>query len=233
MAPALCLMASAGLGLSVDEVIAKNAAAHGGEERWSAVKSLKITGQYESFSVLAPFVIWRKRPDLYRFDHHLNQKPVTVAFDGERAWWKNGLISPNHQPSPIPAPQSKVALREKMFEPLFVRFGEKGVKARLAGKQDLDGEPHYEIETTWADGAVERWFIHARTFLASKVRAHTYDFGRKVIFEAFFSDYREVNGVMLPFLVEEEFHTRYRVMAVERAEVNGAIDDALFAMPSQ
>jgi len=230
---ALALTVSAGEPPALEEILQKNEAARGGAAAWAKVTSLKIVGSYESFSRTAPFTLWRQRPDLYRFDHHLNLKPVTVAYDGARAWWKNDLARPGAKPAPMPPPLDKVVLRDKMFEPLFVRAGEKGLAIAFEGADDLDGEPHYVLAVTFPDGANERWFLHAETFLETKVRGKTSDFGREVIYEAFFSDYREVDGVTLPFLVEEEFHTRYRVTAVEEVSINPALDKALFALPEE
>ena len=42
-----------------------------------------------AFSKSAPFPLHRARDNKYHLDHVLGEKPVTVGFDGETAWWIN------------------------------------------------------------------------------------------------------------------------------------------------
>ena len=47
----------------------------------------------------------------------------------------------------------------------------------------------------------------------------------------FFDDFREVEGLVLPFQVDHEFGARLEAMTVERVRVNPELDDAEFAGP--
>ena len=238
MIPTLVLMAfsasALAQGLTVDEIIKRNIAARGGASKWANLRTVKLTGTYVNFSDPTPFTIWRQRPDLYRFDTNRVEMEVIHAYDGEKAWWVNPLLGPpNDKPGPIPAKNNfdKVTLRERFFEPIFWYHNKKGIQVELAGKEDVDGVDSYKLEVTLPDSSVEFWYIDSQTFLENKMTGDTYDFGRKCELEVFFSDYRDVDGVKMPFLVESEYFIRYRSMEIDRIEINAAFDPAVFTMP--
>ncbi len=221
--------------LSVDEVIQKNIEARGGAEKWAAMQTFIMSGTYTAFSEPAPFKIWRKRENKYRFDHHMVKMDAKRVYDGEKAWWVFPLMGPPHsKPVEIPSKgdHDKVTLRERFFEPVFWNAAEKGNQVELEGVDDVDGQEAYKLKVTLADSTVENWFIDAESFLAIKMTGDTYDFGRKNALEAFFDDFREVDGLKFPFLIETEYGIRYRVFEVESVEVNAEFGDDIFAMPA-
>ena len=65
-----------------EEVIARCVEALGGEDAWRAIDTLELEGQHTSFSQTRPFLLQRKRPNLYRFDHGQAGFQVLVAYDG-------------------------------------------------------------------------------------------------------------------------------------------------------
>ena len=74
---------------TVEEVIAKHIEAHGGQEKWDAVETMKITGDFTAFSKVAPFTLHRKRETNYHLDHMLGDREVVIGYDGKTAWWDN------------------------------------------------------------------------------------------------------------------------------------------------
>ena len=219
--------------LTVEEVIAKHIEALGGPARWSAVKTLKITGTYEAFSAESSFTIYRKRPDLFRFERSMVNYPVVSCFDGEKAWWTNPLMGPQgKKPNLIFEPQNKVTLRNKIFDSTLMDYKEKGLDVSLSGREKLEGRDHYKLRIRFKDDSEETWFIDSRTFLKTAVTGETYEYGRKVPLDEFYAEYREVEGVKIPYYIEQEWHTRHRVFTVDKIEVNVSLDDALFQMPA-
>ena len=236
---AVCTLFTAGMvaaqDMTADRVIAKNIEACGGAEAWAKIKTIKMTGTYVNFSDPEEFIMWRARPDLYRFDCKRINYYTVHAYDGNQAWWVNGLMGPQFEnPGPIPAQGNldKVTLRDRFFEPVFWNYAAKGNAVELTGKEELDGDDVYVLKVTLKDGSVETWYIDADTFLAVAMTGDTYDFGRKCKLDAFFSDYREVGGVVLPWLIESEYLIRYRSMEIETIEINGDdFDMGVFEMP--
>lgn len=220
--------------LTVDDIIRKNIEARGGAANWAKVENLTMDGTYVSFSEPAPFKIWRQRPDLYRFDSTRINKFVVHAYDGEKAWWINPLMGPGFEkPQIIPEQDNldKVTLRERFFDRIFWDYAEKSNLVEWEGKEIFDDRDCYKLKVTLADSSVEHWYIDAESFLEVGMTGDTYDFGIKVGLEAFFGDYREVDGLMFPFLIETEYGSRYRSMEIENIHINTEIDPSIFVMP--
>ncbi|MBN2415177.1 hypothetical protein JXO52_05020 [bacterium] len=236
---AVCALLAAGTAaaqdLTADDVIAKNIEASGGAEAWAKVKTIRMSGTYVNFSDPEKFIMWRARPNLYRFDCKRINYYTVHAYDGKQAWWVNGLVDPQFEkPGPIPSQGNldKVTLRERFFEPVFWNYKEKGNSVELTGREDLDGDDVYVLNVTLADGSAETWYINAETFLAAAMTGFTYDFGRRCKLDAFFSDYRKVDGIVLPYLIESEYLIRYRSMEIENIEINADdFDMGVFVMP--
>ncbi len=84
---------------------------------------------------------------------------------------------------------------------------------------------------TLKDGSVEHWYINVELYLVTAMSGISYDFGVKSNLETFFSDYRDVDGILLPFLVESEYGTRYRTFEVDKIELNTTFEMDVFVMP--
>jgi hypothetical protein len=78
---------------------------------------------------------------------------------------------------------------------------------------------------------MEYWYIDAESFLEVGMTGDTYDFGIKNSLEKFFSDYRDVDGLKFPFLIESEYGQRYRSTEIENIKINTEIDASVFVMP--
>lgn len=220
--------------LTVDEIIQKNIEARGGAEKWANLESIYMEGTYTSFSEPKSFKIWRQRPDLYRFDSNRISQDVIHGYDGKNAWWINPLMGPPHDKSRIIPSQNnldKVTLRERFFEPVFWNYQEKSNQVELEGKEIFDDKDSYKLKVTLADSSVEFWYIDTETFLVNAMTGDTYDFGMKNHLDVYFSEYKDVEGIKFPFLIESEYGQRYRTMEVETLEINKKIDPSVFKMP--
>lgn len=215
---------------SCDEIIAKHIQAHGGLDAWNAVATLKIEGTYTGFSEPAPFTLIRKRPNAFFFDHVLGKRPVTIGFDGQQAWWINTWYGVDW-PIKIAGPDLNTILQERDFATPFFDYREAGYRVELVGQDEFEGQQVFQLKLTRPSGSEETWFLDAKTYLEKARKSMGSDFGREVPQTTFFSDFRTVEGLVIPFRIESEFDIRYRVMEIAKIEVNPKIDDAIFHMP--
>jgi len=97
----------------------------------------------------------------------------------------------------------------------------------------LPGGEVFKLKMTLADGAIRYDFIDVASRLI--VRSDITDTirGRAVVLVETFSDFREVGGLVYPYLIETHVKDRPEVIriVVETIEINPEIDDAQFRFP--
>lgn len=219
--------------VSVDEIVAKYVAARGGAERWRAVQSMDLAGTYTSFSEDHPFTLRRKRPGRYRFETNTMRSPVTVAHNGITAWW----IFPPYgigEATKVEDPDALLIAREAEIEPVLLDFQAKGHKVELAGKGDVNGQETVALKVTLANGWEETWHLDPKTWLEVAVDSKITDYtqSREVIRQrAYFSDFRTVNGLVIPHRIEKEYGARATLMVIEKVGIDAPLKDAVFALP--
>ena len=98
---------------------------------------------------------------------------------------------------------------------------------KLVGSGNIDGRTTIDLEVTLPGGETEIWHLDPETWLEvavdSQVHDHTQAEG-PMGQRAFYSDFREVDGVVLPFRMDLEFGARLEEMRVSAVHVNPEID---------
>jgi hypothetical protein len=115
--------------------------------------------------------------------------------------------------------------------PLF-NYKELGMTAEYLGEIEYEGVLALGIKLTRPDGAEEAWYLDPSSYLEYARTSPGSDFGRPLPQRTFYDDFREIEGVMIPFLVETQWYTRDRVMHVDNVEINAEVDLAMFSMPA-
>ncbi|HET9229569.1 MAG TPA: PQQ-binding-like beta-propeller repeat protein [Thermoanaerobaculia bacterium] len=221
--------------LTLGEIVARYEAARGGRERWRALRSIEMQGTFTSFSEEEQFTLRRKRPNLYRFDSRMIQKEMIVAQDSGGPW---GLYPLYDMESPARTEDPAVAVmtaRDAEIEPALFDYQEKGHKVVLAGRGNVSGQETLRLELTRSNGWVETWHLDPRTYLEVAVDSKVFDYSQlpqEMQERAYFSDFRTVDGLVIPHRIEREYGARHTVTKVEKVRVNPEVEDGLFAMPA-
>ena len=215
---------------SLETILQKHAEALGGLERLDQVESLRWTGTWIAFSEEGTFTLTRLRPDRYRLDYEMLGETLVEGYDGDDAW----TIHP-HMGIPAAVTMSDpertaVQAQADFFGPL-IRPDEKGHQVTLVGPWDFEGTDAWELHVVRADGTEETWYLDAETYLPVGRRTVTTDWGRPHPLNVFYDDWRQVEGLRLPFYWENEFFIRHQIVEVEQVEVNPDVDPALFDRP--
>ena len=221
--------------LTLEEIVARYEAARGSRERWRALRSIEMEGTFTSFSEEAPFTLRRKRPNLYRFDSRMTQKEMILAQDAQGPWWLYpfyGIESPAKMED---ASSVVMTARDAEIEPALFGYQEKGHKVVLAGRGNVNGQETLRLELTRSNGWVETWHLDPRTYLEVAVDSKVFDYSQmpqEMQERAYFSDFRTVDGLVIPHRIEKEYGARHTVTRVERIRVNPEVEDGVFAMPA-
>lgn len=217
---------------TVDEVLDRHAAAKGGLDRWRAVRSLTVSGTLTAFSQPGPFVVEWTRPDRYRSEQTLFGMKIIEATDGTAAWGINPLTRAK-EPAAIPEAAVKYTKRDAEYESPLIDAKAKGNKVELLGPGDVDGQPALKLDVTRKDGSKETWYLDPKTFLEIARLDRKFDMGRENERWTYYSDFRPVEGLVIPHRIEEEFSIRHVATDVEKVQVNTEIDPARFKMPAK
>jgi len=217
---------------TLDEVIAKSLEARGGLGRLRAVQSIRVTGRMSMGKGEASMVVERKRPGSIRAEITLRGERVVQAWDGVTAWGIPPMGS--GQPEVLPAEAAAAMADEADVDGPLVDYRAKGHQVTLLGKATLDGGDSYKIEVRKKGGAVEIHFLDARSYLTVRIEGKRTVRGTVVEGESLLGDYREAGGILWPYSIKSgaRGNPEKQTLTVDKIEVDPALDDARFKMPS-
>ncbi len=219
--------------ITTADVLERYAAARGGVERWREAKSITLEGTYAAFSDYEPFTLVRAPQRLYRLDFTILGSPAIRAHDVDGPWWQHPLLQPEASRLEE-GPYKALVERESRFAPLLIDPEASGVEVEMVGPDDIDGIPVLAVRVGLPGGAEEIWYLDPESWLEVAVDSQVHDFTQStepMRQRAFFDDFRQVDGLVLPFRVEYEYGHRLESMTVETARVDAKIDPTTFAPP--
>jgi len=218
---------------TVDEVINKNIQAHGGLEKLKAAKSVKMTGKMIlPGGVEAPIVYEKKRPSSIRIEFVIQGLTGIQAYDGQTAW----QVMPFQgikDAQKMSEEDAKDLTEEADFDGPLVDYKAKGNTVELVGKEDLEGSPAYKLKLTLKSGDVRYLYIDAENWLELKQTSIIKREGKEASVDTFLSDYKPVNGLVFAHSIEVKAGGQAGPQyVVDKIEMDSALDDSLFKMPS-
>ena len=222
--------------MSVDEIVAKNVQARGGEANLKALHSLRLTGK-ASFSfgdnqIEATFGQLQKRPGMLRTEFTLQGLTAVEAYDGKEGWNLQPFEG-RREAQKESADEARQLAEQADIEGPLVDWKQKGHTVEYLGTEDIDGTPALKLRVDLKGGNTEYvyldpdYFIEIHTETVNRVR------GVEHVSETDLGSYEPVDGVWIPFSIEQwqkggSGRQRYDV---EHAEANVDVDDALFRFP--
>jgi outer membrane lipoprotein-sorting protein len=219
---------------TVDEIVAKYCEAMGGLEKLKALNSMRVTGtMMVGQGMEAPFTMERKRPGKRRLEFTIQGMTGIQAFDGEKAWSVMPFMG-KKDPEAAPEEDSKQEKDDADFDGPLVDWKAKGHTVELAGKEAVEGADAYKLKITKKNGDIEYYYLDAETYLLVKNEGKVKRRGTEVEGEGSFSDYKDVDGYMLPFTMEQGIKGAPQKprMTFTKYELNVPLDDSRFAMPA-
>ena len=231
---ALTVVAPALAQPTVDELIEKNLEAKGGKEAWENVKSAHIEGTMSFGPTEAPFVYEWKAPDKVRIQFTLQGMTGIQAYDGETGWMVMPFMGKT-EPEKMSAEDTAQVQEMADFRGPFVNPKENGYTIEYAGEEDVQGTPAYKLKVINKKGDVSYVYLDKEYYVEiQRVDERTVR-GQEVESTASIGDYKEVDGVMLPFSTEitnSMMPDQSQTMTFEKVELNVDIPDSEFEMPA-
>jgi outer membrane lipoprotein-sorting protein len=212
------------------EIIQKMIEATGGRKALESIDDSTITGTIDltdqGFS--GEITIYKKEPSKMRIDVEIMGMVITQAFDGNMAWWVNPQNGMTEEMPPTEAASMKrdALPRDATFNP------EKyGITFEYKGKEQIDGNDHYVIGQTYADGFQITLYVDSATHLVTKSKGTIESAVGEVEFEQVASDYKKVNGLMTAHTVTTYVNgVESRIIKISDIKYNTGLEDSLFIM---
>ncbi|MEQ1886957.1 MAG: photosynthetic reaction center cytochrome c subunit family protein [Bryobacteraceae bacterium] len=230
---------------SVEDVLAKYAAALGGEKAIQSVKSVLIrstqdlpTGPGGVIPLRGTVEEYRKAPGLVLTVAKATDKgkeiTLSSGFDGKQAWAQDarGRVS-----APVALDQIRAKRSADLTEALHIKDNYQ--ELRVAGTEKVNGRDAYVVVGTGADEVATRFYFDSENGLLLRKYSVTPTEAGASPFQEDYSDYRAAaSGVKYAYKIERspagmrtELPT-HSTVTVEKIEENIAIDDAKFQKPT-
>jgi outer membrane lipoprotein-sorting protein len=218
----------------VDEIVTSNIDARGGAARIQALQSLRATGSATASGGRVARVVYEiKRPGLFRLEFSSQGTKSVYAHDGKTGW-QVAPLEGQFEPQPTtPDTDHGFGSDERDIEGPLVDWQKKGHVVELVGRETLPGGQAFKLRVTLEDGSVRFDYIdvesrqNVRSEFTRTIR------GVAVLLVDTFSDFREVDGIVFPHLIETHVKDRPEEIriVVEKVELDPDLDDARFLFP--
>jgi hypothetical protein len=259
--------------LSAAQIVDKYVAAIGGLQAWRAVQTLSLAGklgvggnqraslhvpgadpvpkgaspimsQRRAEEVQLPFLMELKRPRKLRFELQFNGQAAVQVYDGVDGWKLRPFLN-RSEVEPYSAEEMKIASMQSELDGPLMDYAAKGTRVELDGDEKVEGRDTYRLKLTKKNGQVVHVWIDCQSFLETKIEGNPRRLdGVEHPVEVYFRDYRAVEGLQIPFVLETKvlpvaknaFGIRDTPVPVERitaekVEVNPKLEESHFSKP--
>lgn len=217
---------------SVDQILAKYTQALGGQAAYEKIttRAMKGTVEIPDDNVTGPAQVIAKAPGSFRLTLDIpGYGVVETVLDGDNGWEKN--------PDSGVHAMSKTDLAATQRDHRFhreVRLKELYGTMAATGADKVEGRAVYVVEATPAGGPAEKLYFDAESGLLVKR-----DFERVTLedgivqYEMLLRDYRDVDGLKLPFTIEQRSPDNTMILKFAEIKNNAPLEDAAFAKPEK
>jgi hypothetical protein len=219
---------------TADDVINAYLNARGGIAKIKAVQTERVSGNITfAPGVEGPFFVERKRPLKMHMELTVNGQSLIRVYDGKSSGWIYNPFAPNAAVVPMSPGDLAGITDEADFEGPFVDYKAKGNQIEYSGKEQINGKIVNKLKLTGKRGDVSYFYFDASTGLILKWQGTRKVGDKDLPWETYFRDFREVDGLKYPFLVESAAvdSDQIQKIAATKIETNIPIDEAQFGKP--
>jgi tetratricopeptide (TPR) repeat protein len=213
---------------SVDEVLKKYVEAAGGAAAINAVKSRVVKGTVDVVGVSrgGPFEIYSVAPDKAMMVMPSGSiGDLKIGYNGRVGWSQIGKTVRMLQGVEL------ATLKEDCDFYGVLRIKDYYSKVALAGKSKIGYREVYVIELSKGTGPVDRLYVDPQTYLPVRLNTTRVINGNSVPIEVYFDDWREVNGLKIPFTMSQTMSRLTMTFTIKEVLDNVPIDAKIFERP--
>ena len=220
---------------SVDSLIAKYIQASGGTAKMQALQTLRRTGKYTGGGGFEAVVVQEnKRPNSVRQEFSIQGMTGINAYDGHEGWkiepWQG-----KRDAEPLGEEEMHGILDDADFDGPLVNYQAKGNKVEFQGMEQIEGSDAYKIKVTRPNGDVSFYYLDTEYYVPIRIDTQRMIRGAQQEFETSLGDYKQVNGVYLPFSSEfgpkGSSSTNRGKITYDKIEANVPLESVRFTRP--
>jgi len=203
------------------------------QARAVSTEEAQAAGAAPAKQVELPFVLELKRPTLARLEIEFAGKTAVQVYDGKAGWKVRPYLNRN-EVEPFTAEELKASAGKWDMDGPLLDAAAKGTKVDLEGTEPVEGHDAYRLKLTLKNGDVQHIWIDAQSFLDVKIEGAPREMdGRMHKVYVTQRDFRAVNGVKMPYLLETsvEGYPDTHKMTIDKVSLNPVLDDKLFVKP--
>ena len=220
---------------NLDSLLQAHYEAIGGTERVKSVETAQFVGVMSIGSELeAPFVLTFKRPLRSRLEFTVEGRSAIQVYDGKSAWTVLPFAGDGAAES-VPEDQARSMSEQADFDGPLIDWRDKGHRLALVGTEELESGPAYKIEAVLSTGSIRNFYIDQESLLTVQQVGTIRLQGQDVEVQTLLRDYRDVDGLLLPYLIESRATggSQSQRFTIDRIQLNLEVADSLFEMPSR
>jgi zinc protease len=215
---------------TVDQIIEKSIQATGGKAAHEKLNSRVSKGQLEipAMGAGGPFESYAKAP---------NKAKSIITIDGygviEQGF--DGTVGYSSDPQTGLREMTGAELAATKREADFyagIKFKEYFPKATVKGKDKVGDREVYVIDATPTEGAPETFYFDTQSGLLLRTDVERDTPQGKMKIQVYMEDYKEVDGVKVPFIVRQEMPTMNIVIKFTEIKHNVPVEDAKLKRPT-
>jgi len=213
--------------LSAAQIVERNLVARGGLQAWLGVQTLSLQGKMgvggnqraalpmptsnpkeltlprrPAEEVQLPFLMELKRPRKMRLELQVKGQTAVQVYDGTNGWKLRPFLN-RHEVEPYSEEELRIASNREDLDGPLADYAAKGSRVELDGTEKVEGRNAYKLKVTEKTGHALHVWVDAETFLETKIEGQprTLD-GTEHPVEVYYRDYRSVDGLRIPFVLE-------------------------------
>ncbi|MFA0964028.1 outer membrane lipoprotein-sorting protein [Roseivirga sp. BDSF3-8] len=199
------------------------------QEKRSDINTLVYEGTMTQ-GIEIPVKLIIKRPGMVRMEGSVQGKVFVQAYDGNDGF----MIMPNAAAPQDLSDEQKENMKDKASVDSELKTAQdKEFDMELMGTEDFEGSDVYLVKVTKDNGDATTYYIDAENYVILKARSKTTVQGQEVVGETYYSNYKEVDGMIFPHSFDyknAEGQTMNQIM-IETVTLDSEVSDEQFARP--
>jgi outer membrane lipoprotein-sorting protein len=225
---------------TLDEILANYFENTGGREKWSSLEGLKMSAKVNQGGMEIPLTIVQLKDGRQMTSFSVQGKEIKQGvYDGTTLWSINFMTMKAEKSDAETTENFKTSIGD--FPDPFLNYKALGYQAELLGKETIEGTETFKVKLTkkplMVDGKstenITFYYFDAESFVPLVIESEIKTGQAKgMISQASFSDYQDVDGLMMPFTMTQGVKGQgSQTINFTGYELNPKVEASIFAFP--